>query len=316
MGDLVRIGISSCLLGEKVRFDGGHKLDRYLTQTLGAFVEYVSVCPEVECGFPIPREALRLVGDPEAPRLVTSRTREDHTERMVRWAEKRVVELEKEGLCGYVFKSKSPSSGMARVKIYDHNGVPSNRGVGIFAMKFMEHFPLLPVEEEGRLQDPGLRENFIERVFALKRWYELVEKRKSIGNLVDFHTRHKLQILSHSTQHYQQLGRLVARAKEYAVDELYRRYQAVFTEALKLRATVKKNVNVLQHMMGYFKRQLSKDEKAELQETIDYYHKGLVPLIVPITLMNHYVRKYDEPYLKGQHYLRPHPYELQLRNHV
>ena len=316
MGDRVRLGISTCLLGENVRFDGGHKLDRYLTQTLGAFVEYVPVCPEVECGFPIPRESLRLVGDPEAPRLVTTRTKVDHTERMLRWAEKRVVELEKEGLCGYVFKSKSPSSGMARVKLYDQNGVPSNRGVGIFARKFMEHFPHLPVEEEGRLQDPGIRENFIERVFALKRWQGLIQERRSVGTLVDFHTRHKLQILSHSPQHHQQMGRLVARARDLSLEGLYERYQGLFIDALKLKATAKKNVNVLLHMMGYFKRQLSKDEKGELQETIDHYHKGLVPLIVPITLMNHYVRKYDEPYLKVQHYLRPHPYELQLRNHV
>jgi uncharacterized protein YbgA (DUF1722 family) len=205
---------------------------------------------------------------------------------------------------------------MVRVKVYDENGVPSNRGVGIFAMKFLEHFPLLPAEEEGRLQDPGIRENFIERVFAVKRWHELVEKRKSIGNLVDFHARHKLQVLSHSPQHHQQLGKLVARAKEFSLEEVYERYLALFTEALKLRATVSKNVNVLQHMMGYFKKHLSKDEKVELQETIDHYHEGLAPLIVPLTLVNHYVRKYDEPYLKAQHYLRPHPYELQLRNHV
>jgi uncharacterized protein YbgA (DUF1722 family) len=235
---------------------------------------------------------------------------------MLRWAEKRVVELEKEGLCGYVFKSKSPSSGMARVKIYDHNGVPSNRGIGIFAMKFMEHFPLLPVEEEGRLQDPGLRENFIERVFALKRWYELVEKRKSIGNLVDFHTRHKLQILSHSTQHYQQLGRLVARAKEFTVEEIYGRYQAVFTEALRLRATAKKNVNVLQHMMGYFKKTLDARDRKELAGVIEDYYRGLVPLVVPVTLIRHHVARQAVEYLEGQIYLQPHPKELMLRNHV
>ena len=316
MDDRVRLGISTCLLGEKVRFDGGHKRDPYLTETLGAFVEYVPVCPEVECGFPIPREPLRLVGDPEAPRLVTVRTMVDHTERMVKWAEKRLAELEGEGLCGFVFKSKSPSSGMARVKVYAPNGVPSHKGVGIFARKFMERFPYVPVEEEGRLHDPAIRENFIERVFALKRWQDLSRKRKRVSELVDFHTRHKLQILSHSQQHYQQMGRLVARAKDLPVDELYERYLGLFMEALRLRATVKKNVNVLQHMVGFFKKELTKDEKAELLETIDYYHRGLVPLIVPITLMNHYVRKYGQPYLAVQTYLRPHPFELSLRNHV
>lgn len=312
----VRLGISSCLLGNKVRYDGGHKLDRYLTDTLGRYAEFVPVCPEVECGFPVPRESLRLVGDPASPRLVTTRTGQDFTDRMAGWAARRVVELERDGLCGYIFKSGSPSSGMQGVKIYDANGVPSNRGVGMFAMAFMKHFPLLPVEQESRLQDPRMRENFIERVFAFQRWRHLLEKRKSRGNLVDFHTRHKLQILSHSPKHHQAMGRLVARGSELPLTELYEQYQGLFMRALSLAATVKKNVNCLVHMMGYFKQQLTQDEKQELLEIIERYRKELVPLIVPITLMKHFVRKYDQPYLTGQHYLSPHPAELQLRNHV
>ena len=312
----VRLGISSCLLGNKVRYDGGHKLDRYLTETLGRYVEFIPVCPEVECGFPIPRESLRLVGDPASPRLVTTRSGQDFTDRMARWASRRVVELEGDGLCGYIFKSGSPSSGMRGVKIYNAHGVPSSRGVGMFAMAFMKHFPLLPVEEDGRLHDPGLRENFIERVFAFRRWRELLEKRKSRGNLVDFHTRHKLQILSHSPRHHQAMGRLVARAAELPLPELYEQYQGLFMKALSLAATLKKNASVLMHMMGYFKQQLTGDEKQELLEVIERYRKELVPLVVPITLMRHYVRKYDQPYLKVQYYLSPHPAELQLRNHV
>ena len=312
----IKLGISTCLLGENVRYDGGHKLDRFLTDTLGQYVEYVSVCPEVECGLPIPRESMHLEGDPESPRLVTLRTKQDMTERMVNWAKKRVVELEKEGLCGFIFKSDSPSSGMERVRVYNEKGMPVKKGVGMFARVFMEHFPLLPVEDEGRLHDPKLRENFVERIFTLKRWREVLGKKENRGNLVDFHTRHKLLILSHSPKHSQLTGKIVARAKDIPLKELHRQYQNMLMEALQFKTTPKKNANVLMHMMGYFKEQLSSDEKKELLEVIDHYRQEYIPLIVPMTVINHYVRKYNQPYLKQQVYLNPHPLELQLRNHV
>jgi uncharacterized protein YbgA (DUF1722 family)/uncharacterized protein YbbK (DUF523 family) len=312
----IRLGISTCLLGEPVRFDGGHKWDRFLTDTLGQYVEYVPVCPEVECGLGIPREPLRLVGDWQNPRLITVRTNLDQTDRMKEWAKRKILELEKEDLCGFIFKSGSPSSGMERVKVYDRNGVPAKRGVGIFARAFMDHFPLLPVEDEGRLNDPHLRENFIERIFALKRWREVLREKPSLGKLIDFHTRNKLLLLSHSPNHYQQMGRWVAQGKKAPLKELYARYQTLFLEALKLKATSKKNANVLQHMMGYFKDQLSADEKQELLDIIDRFRQEFLPLIVPVTLITHYVRKYKQPYLLEQSYLQPHPTELQLRNHV
>jgi len=314
--DKIKLGISSCLLGNNVRYDGGHAWDRFLTDTLGQYVAYVPVCPEVECGFGIPREALRLVGSPDAPRLVTVNSRQDHTGRMLTWACGKVEELEKEQLCGFIFKSKSPSSGMERVKVYDEHGVPAKKGVGLFARTFMEHFPLLPVEDEGRLHDPALRENFIERIFTCQRWREVVQQKKSIGALVAFHTRHKLLILSHSPKQYQAMGKLVAAAQKNALSALYDQYQALLMEALRIKATASKHSNVLQHMMGYFKAELSADEKQELLETIDRYRRGMLPLIVPVTLISHYVRKYDQPYLKDQYYLNPHPIELQLRNHV
>jgi uncharacterized protein YbgA (DUF1722 family)/uncharacterized protein YbbK (DUF523 family) len=314
----LRLGISACLLGAPVRFDGGHQQDRFITDTLGKYVEFVPVCPEVECGLGVPREAMRLVGDPEAPRLMTVRTRVDFTDRMVTWARERVHQLEQENLCGFIFKSKSPSSGMARVRVYPEPapGSPVTRGVGMFARVFMEHFPLLPVEDEGRLHDPILRENFIERIFVLQRWRDLLAARPTLGALVAFHTRHKLLILSHSTRHYRELGRLVARASELPIQELYDRYQSQLMEGLCLKATAPKNTNVLYHLMGYFKKDLSADEKQELLEIIDYYRQGFVPLVVPVTLINHYVRKYNQLYLKEQFYLHPHPVELQLRNHV
>ena len=298
----IKLGISTCLLGKNVRYDGGHKLDRFLKDTLGQYVDYVPVCPEVECGLPIPRESMHLEGDLDSPRLVTSRTKQDMTERMVRWAERRVVELEKEDLCGFIFKSDSPSSGMERIKVYNEKGMPVKKGVGIFAKIFMDHFPLLPVEEEGRLHDPNLRENFIERIFTLKRWREILERKESRGNVVDFHTRHKLLILSHSPRHYQAMGKLVAKAKNLSLKEFYQEYQTLLMESLTLKTTSKKNANVLQHMMGYFKEQLSADEKKELLEVIDHYRQEYIPLIVPITLIQHYVRKYDQPYLKEQVY--------------
>jgi len=312
----IRLGISTCLLGENVRYDGGNKLDRYLTDTLGQHVEYVPVCPEVECGLGVPREPMRLVGSVGSPRLVTVRTAQDLTERMIAWARKRVKELENEELCGFIFKSGSPSSGMERVKIYNDRGMAEKKGTGMFAGAFMEHFPLIPVEEEGRLHDPRLRENFIERVFTLMRWRDLVKGKKSMGGLVTFHAQHKLLILSHSEKHYRAMGKLAAEGKRLPFKELFGRYEILLMEALKLITTTKKNVNVLQHMMGYFKKRLSNDEKQELLEIFREYREGFIPLIVPVTLINHYVRKYKEEYLKQQVYLNPHPVDLQLRTHA
>lgn len=316
MDGTIKLGISACLLGQKVRYDGGHKLDRFLTDTLGRYVEYVPVCPEAECGFGTPREAFRLVGDPDNPRLVTSRTNRDFTDRMIGWAGRRLADLEKEDLCGFIFKAKSPSSGMERVKVYDAGGMPAKKGVGIFARAFMARFPLIPVEDEGRLHDPVLRENFIERVFTLKRWREVLSGKGGLGDLVDFHTRHKLLILSHSVNHYRSMGKLVAEGKDRPLGELYGAYARQLMAALTLKATRKKNVNVLQHLMGYFKKDLSPEEKQELLEILGEYKEGHIPLIVPVTLVNHYVRKYRQPYLGMQEYLHPHPTALQLRNHA
>lgn len=312
----IRLGISSCLLGHKVRFDGGHKLDPFLKDTLGAFVEYVPVCPETELGLGIPREPLRLVGDPSAPRLVTVRTGVDHTEAMLEWAAVRVRALEHEDLCGFIFKSKSPSSGMERVKVYRGTGAPTKDGTGLFAGVFMRRFPLVPVEEEGRLHDPVLRENFIERIFVLKRWREALAGGLRSAALIDFHTRHKLLLLAHSPKHYQRMGRLVAAVKEQGAAAVCAHYLQLLMEALALKTTVRKHVNVLQHMMGYFKNDLTGDEKRELAGIIEQYHREYVPLVVPLTLLGHYVRKYGKQYLADQYYLNPHPIELKLRNHV
>jgi uncharacterized protein YbgA (DUF1722 family)/uncharacterized protein YbbK (DUF523 family) len=316
MGDKIKLGISSCLLGNPVRYNGQHQMDRFLTDQLGQYVEWVPVCPEVECGLPVPRETMRLVGLPESPRLVTTHSGIDHTGRMLTWIDGKLPELEKEELCGFVFKSKSPSSGMQGVKIYTAQGMPSRQGSGLFAGAFMERFPILPVEDEGRLNDAGLRENFIERIFVMHRWKHYMKTDGSPAGLVDFHTRHKLLLMAHSPGDLKPIGNLVAQGRRANRERLQAEYLARLMSALAHKATVRKNTNVLDHIMGYFKKQLTADEKVEMKGLIAAYYAGLVPLIVPIVMLRHYVRKFDEPYLKEQFYLHPHPSELKLRNHA
>ncbi len=311
----IKLGVSACLLGQNVRYNGGHSRDPFITDTLSQYVEFFPVCPEVECGFSIPREALRLVGNPDSPRLMSTNTKQDHTERMLSWCSKRVRELKELDLYGFIFKKGSPSSGMERVKVYSDQGMPSNRGIGMFARAFMDHFPLLPIEEDGRLHDPKLRENFIEAIFVLKRWRENLSPKPTRRRFVEFHTKHKLLIMAHSPNHMRLMGKLVATLRDYEVDAFRLQYQKLLMEALRLKTTRRKHTDVLMHCMGFLKKLLSADEKKELLAIIEQYRQGYLPLIVPVTLLNHYVRKYDPPYLREQYYLKPHPIELQLRNH-
>jgi uncharacterized protein YbgA (DUF1722 family)/uncharacterized protein YbbK (DUF523 family) len=316
MPECAAIGVSSCLLGEKVRYDGGHKHDRYITDLLGCWFRLVPVCPEVGCGLPVPRESMRLEGDPAAPRLVTGRTRIDLTERMLAFCREKVRELETEDLSGFIFKKGSPSSGLFRVKVYRGKGAPYAGGRGLFAAAVAGHFLRLPLEEEGRLHDPAIRENFIERVITYRRWKDFLRNDGSPGGLVTFHTSHKLLLMAHSPDHYRRMGKLVAAAGQMERTALMEGYEGLLMEAMALHATVKKNTNVLSHIMGYFKKRLSPGEKRELVEVIGRYHDRMVPLIVPVTLLRHYVRIFEEPYLARQVYLEPHPAELMLRNHV
>jgi len=299
-----------------VRFDAGHKRDRFLTDQLQDFAEFVPVCPEVEVGMGIPRPALRLVGDPEAPRLVEIQSGRDHTSAMQRFSARRVAELRKLDLLGYVLKRGSPSCGMERVKVYSEAGMPSNKGSGLFASALLAAFPDLPIEEEGRLNDPILRENFIERVFAYRRLVELFAGRWKRSEVVAFHTAHKLQLMAHSTAAYRALGRQVAELKQQPRGEFKQRYMSDFMAALTLRATRGRNTNVLQHAAGHLKKRLDGASRTELAGVIEDYRVGHVPIIVPITLMRHHVYQHDVEYLKGQVFLEPHPKELMLRNHV
>lgn len=312
----IRIGISSCLLGHAVRWDGGHKRDAFLVDQFGPFVEWVPVCPELEIGMGVPREAIHLARRGDAVRLVAARSGSDYTRPMQRWARRRVRELEALELCGYVLEKNSPSCGMERVSIRSAKGTPERNGRGIFADVLIAAAPALPVEEEGRLSDPRLRENWIERVFAYHRLRSLFASRWSAGSLVRFHTAHKLQLLAHSQQRYRELGPLVAAAKRMPRAALRERYAQGFMAALRQPATPRRHVNVLQHMLGYFREGLDAADRRELAESVEDYGRGLVPLIVPITLVRHHVRRLDVAYLAGQVYLEPHPKELMLRNRV
>ena len=312
----IRLGISACLLGERVRFDGGHKRDPFLVESLGQFVEWVPVCPEVESGLDAPRESMRLVQVGAEIRLLTNKSTQDQTERLRRYARRRVEELGDAELFGFVFKKDSPTCGLERVKVYGTAGVPAKSGRGLFADALVKRFPLLPVEEEGRLNDPRLRDNFVERIFAYRRLTELFAARWSIGDVVRFHTAHKLTLMAHSQAAYQRLGRLVASGTSVDRREFQDRYSSDFMAGLSAMATPRRHANVLQHMLGYFKDSLDRESRAELLALIQEYAAGRVPLVVPLTLFGHHIRRCSVPYLADQVYLRPHPVELMLRNHV
>ena len=300
-----------------MRYDGGHKRDSFLVDVLGRSVEWVPVCPEVEAGFGTPREPMRLARDARRPRLITIDTERDLTPALETFSKRRVRELETLDLVGYVFKRDSPSCGIEQVRVFNDHGKLTRNGVGLFARAFMKRFPLMPVEDEGRLGDPAIRENFIERVFSYRRWRDLLmEEQVTRHAVVNFHTIHKYLLLAHSREHYQHLGRLVANGHRYPPAEVARRYGRQFMEALKIKATVRKHVNVLQHIVGHLKDLLDAGEQAELRRAIGDYHQGLAPLVVSLTLVRRYVESYEVIDLQHQVYLNPSPKELMLRNSI
>lgn len=310
------VGISACLLGREVRYNGGHKRDRFLSETLSRYIRWVPVCPEVELGLGVPREAIHLERSGEQVRLTTTKSNRDLTKPMSEFAERRVVLLESEALRGFVLKKDSPSCGLERVKVHQPKGPPNREGRGLFAEALVRRFPNLPVEEEGRLCDPRLRENWVERVFAYDALQTLWCSDWTIGSLVDFHTRHKYLLLSHSEPEFRDLGRLVASGKSRDRLELRMQYENGFMRAMRKVASVRRHSNVLEHMLGFFKRRLDSRSRNEIVTLINDYRSGHVPLIVPLTLLRHHVRVCDVAYLKRQVYLNPFPKDLALRNYV
>lgn len=312
----IRVGVSSCLLGEEVRFDSAHKHDRFVTDVLGAHFEFVSVCPEVEVGMGIPREPVRLVRAEDGLRMLGVKSATDHTDAMQRYARRRVAALEALGICGYILKKGSPSCGMERVRTYTTGGMPAPSDRGLFAAALMDAMPELPVEEEGRLNDPALRENFIERVFAWARVRAMFAGRWTVGRLVAFHTREKMLVAAHEPAAEKKLGRIVAAASARPRAEVAVEYREAFLAALSRPAPRRRHVNVLQHMLGHFRERLDPQARRALAACVEDYRVGLVPLVVPVTLVRHYVDLLGVEYLARQTYLEPHPRELLLRNHV
>lgn len=313
---MIKIGVSACVLGDKVRFDSGHKRNRFVCEELAEFVEFVPVCPEVGIGLPVPRPTIRLVDrDDLGIRLVdTKNIGIDHTDKMLQFSQKKLKHLNQQNLCGYVLCAKSPTCGMERVKIYRENGYSRDfNGVGLYAEQLMKHMPWLPIEEDGRLHDHLLRENFISRIFALNDLYQTLCEGISRKAIVEFHSRYKLILMAHSVEAYRQLGQLVAKVAQYDLDEFFMLYRNEFMKAMTKIATRKKHTNVLMHLQGYFKHALSSQEKAELTKLIHNYRKGIMPLLAPLTLLCHHLQQHPDPYIEQQKYLNPYPEDLRLR---
>ena len=309
------VGISKCLLGENVRYDGKNKLDLYLRDTLGKHVKYIPICPEVESGMSIPREAIKLVEIKGKICLITEETNNDITEQMDSWIKKQIEHLSNKNLCGFIFKSKSPSCGLSDAEVSRKNAITKD-GTGLFARAFVESFPFIPVIDEKQINSPKIKKSFIEQIFLVNRWNILKGKLKSLKNLIYFHTSHKYFIMAHSPNGLKKLGELLGNQKEYSLDELYEKYYELLIKCIQKPATVEKNTNVLMHLMGYFKKYLTRSEKKELKNLIERYHSVSIPLITPVTMINHYVKKYDNEYLKKQVYLNLTLAESILRNHV
>ena len=313
MESSIKVGISSCVLGERVRFDSGHKISNFVTKELNGYFSFVPVCPEVGVGMTVPRPTIRLVSNEERIALVETKNPEnDHTDKMLTYSENKVNELQGEQLCGYIVCAKSPTCGMERVKVYSKNSA-AKEGIGLYTKTLMEKMPWLPVEEDGRLNDPVLKENFITRVYCLNDFYESMGGEPTRGKIIEFHSRYKLTLMAHHPESYRSLRRLVADVANYEIEDFYNEYRLGLMKALQNRASRKNNTNVLMHLQGYFKRSLNSDEKAELATVISDYRTGLLPLLAPLTLIKHYLNAYPDEYLQKQKYLEPYPQEMRLR---
>ena len=313
--DAVRVGVSSCLLGNSVRFDGGHKRSRFITDELAQHFEFVRYCPELAIGMGVPRQPIRLTGDAGNPQVVGVKNPEFNVTQPLQDYSKKAA-LQMQGLDGFIFKKDSPSCGMARVKVYNEAGMPERAGTGVFAHAVMTGNPLLPVEEEGRLNDPDLRDNFVMRVYVHARWRRLLAGTVTASRLLDFHTSHKYLLLAHSEVAYRALGALLADLSTGSTAEIADRYIKQLMQALSKPASRKRHSNVLLHLLGYLKRSLDAPLRRDLASTIDAYRNGIYPLVVPVRLLQHQFSAHPNPYVSKQVYLDPHPADLKLRNLV
>ena len=313
---LIPVGISSCLLGNKVRYDGGHKRSKYCLNVLSECFDLTPFCPEVAIGLSTPREPIRLVGSADSPRVVGVKNPDlDVTDQLIAYAN--TVSENQKSLCGYILMKGSPSCGMERVKVYHENGMPNEAGSGAYAAQIMRNNPALPVEEDARLNDPVLRENFITRVFVYSSWQDEVMQSPSLHEVIQFHSRHKYQLMAHSYEGYKQLGRYLAdEAPKKELDEVLSEYILALMAHLKNRASRKSHTNTLMHIMGYLKRDVDADTKQDLLEAIEQYRSSQVHLVVPLMLLKHYLKRHGSEYIQSQAYLDPYPHELGLRNYI
>ena len=311
----ITLGISSCLLGNEVRHDGGHKRNVYVTSTLSEYFDFRPYCPEMAIGLGTPRPTIRLTRSDSGIRLTGSDNAElDVTDDMNAWSTSAIPGMR--DLSGFILKNNSPSCGMERVRVYDANGAPSRDGIGLFADNLMKAMPWLPVEEEGRLNDAMLRENFIQRVFVYYRWQQMTHQAFTVSQLMEFHQRHKFILLAHNEEEYRKLGPLIASVTKANLQQIADEYLTRMMTCLKSRASRKRHSNVLMHVMGFLKNKIGSDDKQELIEILDSYRNGRVPLIVPITLMRHHLRRFPDEYISSQYYMSPYPEELMLRNTI
>jgi len=313
LGIKMKIGISSCLIGNLCRYDGAHSKDAFVFNVLQKYFEIVPYCPE-HMIFGSPRETIRLVRNAEDVKVTTSKGQKDVTKELDDISKSCALEIADDDICGFVLKSKSPTCGMERVKVYEENGFSVKNGVGLFAKHIKNLYPYLPVEEEGRLNDAWLKENFLMQIFAYKDLHEFLRKDPSFNDLVEFHTSYKYLIYAKSQEFYKELGNIVANHDKRPIDEVLLEYKESFFKAISEKSTINKTYNVLLHIFGYFKKHISKEEKELLLITMDEYKDGIIPVIVLIKMFNIYINKYDIEYLKKQKFMNPYPKELALRS--
>ncbi|NVJ51814.1 MAG: DUF1722 domain-containing protein [Gammaproteobacteria bacterium] len=309
---MIKVGISHCLLGAPVRFDGGHKQNRFCKESLADYFQFVPLCPEVGIGMGTPRKTLRLVGDVDSPRAVFGHdTSQDFTDDLVHYADKHLAQLQ--AMSGYVFCKGSPSCGTARVKVYNAKGYAQKSGVGVFAARVQQLMPLLPIEDDGRLNDPLLRDSFIKRVYIYHEWQQLLQDGLTVAKLQKFHARHKLNLLSHCQKTYRHLGPIVAKINKQNIAMESERYIHHLMMGFKKVATRKNNANVLMHLQGYLKHRLPTEDRQELAQLILDYRKGILPLLSPLTLLKHHFKHNKDAYIEQQSFLDPYPKELAIR---
>lgn len=308
-----KIAVSSCLLGNSVRFNGGHCKDKFICNQLSDFFDMMSFCPEVEMGMPVPRPTLRLVETAQGERLICPQTGDDYTEQIIAYSKEKVKALAEHNLSGIILKSASPSCGLFRVKKYTPAGNPNYRSNGFFARTLKDYFPTLPIEEEGRLNDAGLRENFIYRVYTFQDWQEVKASHK-IHELFQFHARHKYRLMAHNQNTVRLLGHYLANHTERSIEDTIEHYEKTFFKEISTPPSRKNHANSLAHVMGYFSKKISSEERQSLAKLIDDYRNNLIPLIVPMTRIRYYLDRFKDPYIDQQIYLYPHPAELKLLN--